>query len=230
MSFSRYAIYFVPAPSEDWAGFCTSWLGWNLVTGRTCDHPDIAGLPAPIARISQAPRKYGLHATLKPPFRLADGTTEANLRTACGTLASGLGPVQDPGLKIAQMGRFLALTGTGPGTDLSHLAERCVRDLDRFRAPLTQAEMNHRKSAGRLSLRQEQLLSEWGYPHVMEAFRFHITLTGRLPSDHTQAVKAILEVALDSDLPAPFVIHDIALVGETRDGNFHLIERFPLAG
>ena len=76
---------------------------------------------------------------------------------------------------------------------------------------------------------QEALLQRWGYPYVMEEFRFHLTLTGRLPVDKithwTDTARAHLP-----PLPAPFVMDVVALVAEREDGRFELIQRYTLAG
>ena len=69
MKFDRYAIYFTPQGSLAEAG--AAWLGWDLARGRTVAHPDVAGLD--VAALTETPRKYGLHATIKPPFVLAEG-------------------------------------------------------------------------------------------------------------------------------------------------------------
>src|SRR3546814_16854276 len=60
----------------------------------------------------------------------------------------------------------------------SDLAD-CVRAFDRFRAPPSETALARRRAAG-LSARQEANLQAWGYPYVMEDFRLHFTLTGRI--------------------------------------------------
>ncbi|MFC3118579.1 DUF1045 domain-containing protein [Jhaorihella thermophila] len=156
--------------------FATRWLGWDCTTGRTTVPPALDGLPRPWDEITNTPRHYGLHATIKPPFRLAEGVTLADLLTACAAFCATTRPVRLDGLKLTTLGRFLALRPVGDETALNALAARCVRDLEPFRAPLT-AEERARRAAG---LRPDLIrtLDRWGYPHVMEAFRFHITLTG----------------------------------------------------
>lgn len=103
-----------------------------------------------------------------------------------------------------------------------------MRDLDAFRAPAAEAELERRRKAG-LSPRQDALLAQWGYPYVMEEFRFHMTLTGRLPKDRIDGWADIAQRHLPA-LPTPFVIDQIALCGERADGRFELIHRYTLAG
>ena len=40
--------------------------------------------------------------------------------------------------------------------------------------------------------RQRDHLDRWGYPYVMEDFRFHMTLTGRLGAERRESVLAML--------------------------------------
>ncbi len=174
------------------------------------------------------PRKYGFHGTLKPPFRLADGATFEELKTAVAELAQDTCPAQAAGLELSALGRFLALTPTGDMTDLSRVAGACVRNLDQFRAPASQAELDRRRQSG-LTPRQEAHLLDWGYPYVFDDFKFHLTLTGRLPAEDVSHWRQTVLTQLP-DLPTPFEIADIALCGEREDGFFELIHRYALSG
>lgn len=227
MTPNRYAIYFLPDPSEDWAQFCTAWLGWDATAGAPVAHPDIPALGEPISALTAVPRRYGLHATLKPPFRLQAGKSPTALERAFDDLAARLSPVATSGLEITRLGRFLALTATGDLAALNALAASTVRDLDAFRAPPTAQELARRREA-QLSPAQDKTLARWGYPYVMEHFRFHITLTGKLPKDTLTTTQTVLTRHLEPLLPRPFNITELALVGEDDDGFFHLLKRVPL--
>ncbi|MDB6452728.1 DUF1045 domain-containing protein [Falsirhodobacter sp. 20TX0035] len=209
----RYAIYYLPPPGP-LARFGAEWLGWDPEAGIP------VGAPSPQEALVAEPRKYGLHATLKAPFRLA-GDRE-DLEGAVADLARDLSPVQPGPLKVVRIGRFLALVPQGDATALNAMAGRIVTALDPFRAPLTEAEIARRKPE-RLTPRQRELLNRWGYPFVMEEFRFHITLTG--PCDLEPEA---LEPRLAPVLPADFVIAEICLMGEDEDGMFHLLRRYPI--
>jgi len=228
VQFNRYAIYYTP-PKGALADFGASWLGWDLGTGQPVAHPDLPDLPHDIAELSQTPRKYGFHGTLKPPFRLAQDTDVDDLAQACATLCDTLAPLTLDGLELTRLGSFLAFTIPGQSTALSNLASEVVRQLDRFRAPPAPDELARRRKAN-LSPRQEALLVKWGYPYVMEEFRFHLTLTGRLPRREAEALRHTLAPHIQPLLPAPFRIDDLTLVGEDADGMFHEIQRFPLLG
>lgn len=229
MAYARYAVFYIPRADADWARTCTSWLGWDLNNSCSVVHPDVADLPLAVSEITRAPCKYGLHATLKPPFRLASDQTEDALSSACAALATDQKPIQLQSLAVTRMGRFLALCPLGATNMVNALAARCVSELDVYRAALTPAELERRRGNG-LSVRQEHNLTRWGYPHVMDLFRFHITLTGRLPKDMLESVEISLHGMLANQLPDPFHISDLALVGEDNTGLFHLIERYPLVG
>ncbi|MEL7278861.1 MAG: DUF1045 domain-containing protein [Pseudomonadota bacterium] len=227
MAYRRYAVYYTPPPGA-LADFGAAWLGWDLETGQSVAHPDIEGLPHPIDDITSVPRKYGFHATLKPPFRLAPGRSEADLTEAVRILGSRtLHPVTGLRLKLSVLGRFLALTAEGNTAQLGGLAAMCVETLDVFRAPPTEAELAKRRAGG-LSHSQETMLLKWGYPHVMDQFKFHMTLTGKLPKSALPDTQAALAKALASRLSEPFTLDQICVVGEDAEGRFHLIERHVL--
>jgi len=227
--FQRYAIYYSPPADAAWARFATHWLGWDMETGAKVPHRPVSGLPLPVQEITETPRKYGAHATIKPPFRLAGGMTREGLEAACAALCAAQAPLRMDGLALTRLGRFLALRPVGDTAALDALAARAVAALDPFRAPAPEAELARRRAAG-LSPAQEENLARWGYPYVMGEFRFHITLSGKLPKPALGAVEAALTRDLVPLLPAPFGIDDLALVGEDAEGRFHLIHRYALSG
>ena len=225
MTFTRYAIYYAPPAEAAWSKWATDWLGWDMEAGCATVLPDAGALD--VAAITATPRKYGLHATMKPPMRLATGTDEDALRAACAALAATRAPVRLEGVQVERLGRFLALRPLGDVSALNALAAACVTELDTFRAPASNAEIEKRRAAG-LSAEQDTNLIQWGYPYVLDQFRFHITLTGKLPKGDLPAVEDYLATELAPLLPQPFEINDLALMGEAEDGRFHLIQRYPL--
>lgn len=223
MPYTRYAIYYAPEPGA-LADFTARWLGWDPVLRVTTAHP---ALVPNIAELVAEPQKYGFHGTIKPPFRLAEGRGEADLKASLDQVAGDLAPVVLPGLRLGPIGGFLALTPRGDLDPLNILAARVVRDLDPLRAPMTAEDRARRKPAS-LTPRQVSLLDRWGYPYVMEEFRFHLTLTGRIDAETAAGVQAALAPVLEPILPTPFVIRDLCLFGEAADGRFHLLHRAPI--
>jgi len=226
--FRRYAIYYAPRDGA-FAGAVASWLGWDPVRGGPVAHPRLEGLPASVADLTAEPRKYGFHGTIKAPFRLAEGVARGDLESAVAALAAGLRPVVLPGLRLAALKGFVALLPEGDEADLLELGAEVVTRLDPLRAALTEAEVARRRPE-RLTPRQRDLLECWGYPYVMEEFRFHLTLTGPLDPAAMGAVVAALGPWLAPVLPRPFAIEDLCLFGEDAAGRFHLLSRHALTG
>ena len=206
------------------ADFGAAWLGWDVAKGRDTPQPDVPGLHD----ITMTPRKYGFHGTLKPPFRLAEGRTLDGLDATARSVAAKCTPAECDGLALRTLGHFLALTPVGDRTSLQVIAEACVRDLDAFRATPTPAELARRRQTG-LTERQEILLTNWGYPYVLEEFQFHLTLSGKLAGDTITDWQKTIARHLP-ELPCPFVVDQISLCGERSDGRFELIHRYTLTG
>lgn len=224
--FTRFALYYAPPPGP-LAEFTAAWLGWDAATGAAMPHPALQGVPFDIAGVTAAPRKYGFHGTLMAPFRLAEGVGAGDLDHACAALAQRLEPVTLEGLELSRLGSFLALTPVGDRGALNALAAACVEAADPLRAALTAADLA-RRAPERLTARQRAHLLRWGYPYVMDEFRFHLTLTGSLPDDEADAVASALAPLLAPLLPRPFDVRDICLFGEDAAGRFHLLRRYAL--
>lgn len=220
----RFAVYYAP-PAGAFADRAAAWLGRDAITPEPVPHPDL-GLP--LAEITTDPRRYGFHATLKPPFRLAQGQTETGLHLALDLMARRLPRVQLQALQIDELGGFLALTPVGDVAELQELAAALVTELDPFRATLTEAEIARRRPES-LSPRQRELLDLWGYPYVLEEFRFHMTLTDRLKGARAAKAKAAAQTWFGPVLPTPFEINEICLFGECEDGTFELCHRYALS-
>ncbi|WP_366942587.1 DUF1045 domain-containing protein [uncultured Tateyamaria sp.] len=225
--FTRYAVYYTPAAGTPLAGFGADWLGWDSAAGVGRAHLPVDGVD--LAEITATPRKYGFHATIKPPFRLAKDRTAEALSAALERLCDAAPAVALEGLKVSRLGRFLALVPVGDTEPLARLAGSVVQELDPFRAPPTEAELAKRRSA-RLSPAQEANLQAWGYPYVMDQFRFHMTLTGRLDATTLERAEAALAAPLAALRLSPYPINGLTLFGDDAQGMFHQIERFALRG
>ena len=227
---SRYAIYVVP---DDNALFqrASRWLGWDCVAAEALYPPSEDELANPtdldIRAVSATPRKYGFHGTIKPPFSLAEGVDEAMLFDQAQKLASSLEPIALNGLEIRAIGGFLALVPQATSTALNDLAACFVTDLDHCRQPANPAELARRRAAG-LTPRQEEMLVAWGYPYVLDEFRFHLTLSGRLDEDKIATARDMLSEWIGPVVPNPCRIDRLALVEEGDDGRFRLGQWLPL--
>lgn len=226
--YKRYAIYYAPDPGP-LADFGAAWLGWDAEAGTARAHLRLQGLPMRISELTATPRRYGFHATIKPPFRMVEGSDIALLHRSAAALAGQLKPVLIDGLTLSRLSGFLALTPRGDTRALNALAGSVVQALDGFRAPLSQAELAGR-DLDRLSARQRRFLGRWGYPYVMEEFRFHMTLTGPLKDPEADRTRAVLAQVLEPLIDRPLRIASLCLFGEAEDGRFHNLHRYTLSG
>jgi putative phosphonate metabolism protein len=190
--FPRYAIYFAADADSALSRFGAELLGYDAHTGGELPFPDEALRTVPDWRdITADPRKYGFHATLKAPMALAPGKTEAELAAACATFAGQARPIPLIRPVVDSISGFIAVIPAEPVAELQQLAADCARDFDSFRAPLG-AEDRARRKPEKLTERQRDYLDRWGYPYVMEEFRFHMTLTGRLDAERRRPILEML--------------------------------------
>ena len=222
----RIALYWAPEADDPLHAAGSTWLGRDAATGAALPQPSLPGLD--LVEATADPRGYGLHATLKPPFRLADGYAAA--RDATAALAARLAPFDLPPLAVHDLDGFLALRETAPCPALHAFADACVEALDAHRAPATEAEIARRRPE-RLPPRQRAHLDRWGYPYVFEEWRFHVTLTRRLKPEE----KAVILPAVSAHLgDAPAIsrrVSAISLFVQPAPGApFTIAERLPLRG
>ena len=214
----RYALYFAPLAGSALARFGESWLARPVLGGF-----DAARLLA----LTEAPRHYGFHGTLKPPFHLADACDAAQLRRALAGFAARQAAFDIPSLRLCAIGDFLALIPSEPTPALSALAKACVAEFDAYRAPPEAAELAKRHAAG-LTPRQAELLARWGYPYVMDEFRFHLTLTGPIADGAERSRLADMLAPVVAPLLGQAVpVRELCLFHQPeRAAPFRLAERF----
>jgi len=190
--FPRYAIYFAAGADNALSRFGAELLGYDAYTGDELPFPGDALRVAPDWRdVTSDPRKYGFHGTLKAPMALASGKTEAELMAACAAFAETARSIPVIRPVVDTISGFIAVIPAELVEALQQLAADCARDFDPFRPPLT-AEDRARRKPEKLSERQRDYLDRWGYPYVMEEFRFHMTLTGRLDAERRGPILEML--------------------------------------
>lgn len=231
MAAPRFAIYL--APGEPFRSFGAQWLGRDADAGVPLPLPKDLG-PRPDAWVA-APAHYGLHATLKPPFRLAAGTDAPMLDAAARDFARGRDAFHAR-LTLRALRGFLAwCLDDGTERHDSHdshegarqmhaLADSCVRAFEPFRAPPTEAELRKRKP-DQLTAAQRRMLEAWGYPYVFETFTFHITLTGMLDAAAQAAALAQLAPASQMLCATPMHVDGIAVFVQPEPGADFLVAR-----
>jgi putative phosphonate metabolism protein len=229
-SFPRYAIYYAPEHGGDLDRFGTELLGYDAWTGNDAAFAaDIVRLVPDWPELTRDPRKYGLHATLKAPMSLAPGRSEAELLAACGTFAGKARTIPVVRPVVDAISGFIAVVPAQASAELTRLAADCVIELDSFRAPLTPEDRARRKPSA-LTERQRSYLDRWGYPHVMEEFGFHMTLTGRLAAERLEPVLAMLRDRFSARGPETLCIDCIALFRQDNANcRFRVLQDWALA-
>ncbi len=226
----RYAIYFTPQRGHPLSRLAAKWLGRDPFSGETSAPPEIDRLSsAEIAYHTAAARRYGFHATLKAPFRLAESETEASLNKAMEMFAGTIAPVIIPRVEIRQLDNFLALVPAAPLPALNRLADDVVSAFEPFRGPLTDAEIE-RRGPDSLSPVEFRNLLRWGYPYVFEASRFHMTLTGRVTPEESPRVRAAIEEFFGAVLDDPVTVDGLALFVEHEAGAPFCVQSYHCLG
>jgi putative phosphonate metabolism protein len=226
---ARHAIYWAPEPGTALAAIGARWLGREEQSERPLPRQTINGFDdRELDAITREPRRYGLHATLKPPFRLAAEVTPPMLEEAVAAFAEQQMPITIPSLRVARIGDFIALMPTVRSAAIDALAASCVEHFDRFRAPLNTEELARRRR-NPLTKRQESNLGRWGYPYLMADFRFHVTVTGPVDAALAERLLPALKRLFAPATMAPPAINEIALfVQPTPESPFQLARRFGL--
>jgi phosphonate metabolism protein PhnN/1,5-bisphosphokinase (PRPP-forming) len=225
----RHAVYFAPAVDGDLWRLASRVIGRDAVTGEALPFPDAAPCDAADwSALTDEPRRYGFHATLKAPFELADGTDEALLIDAARAFAAERRGFTVADLSVRAVKTFVALTPDARNAELDRLAADCVVAFEPFRAPLSPQERARRvKSLSDPA--HVASVDRWGYPWVFEDFRFHMTLTGPVPDVRRDSVAAGL-AALFRDVARPLRVDAIAVFRQDhRAAPFRIVARLPFS-
>jgi Protein of unknown function (DUF1045) len=231
MAAARYALYLAPPPDTPLWAFGSRVLGYDAATGL--DVPGFAPrhvAPDAWAELTERPRLYGFHATLKAPFALAAGGARTDLEEALAAFclqrsSFDLGPLAVQALAIGEGPGFAALVQTRPSPELEALERDAVVGFDRFRAPPTDDEILRRKPE-RLSSRQRDSLLRYGYPFLGPDYRFHMTLSGATP-EAAEVADRLADAMANAIGPAHLRVDAIVLFTQPAPGvRFRIARRF----
>jgi putative phosphonate metabolism protein len=224
---ARYALYYAPPRHSPWWRIGCEWLQRDPQTGASLAPPAVAGLGSqPLAELTSAPRGYGWHATLYPPFACAPGIAPADVLASAMRWAARQTPFALP-VTAGTLGGCVALcpADAPAATAVAVLAAAAVPVFHPLRAKPDAAELA-RRSAHDLSPRQQALLEKWGYPFVLDEYRFHMTLSNRIAAAHADALLAWWRPRLAQLGPLP--IDGAALFTQSGPGApFVLWHRLP---
>ena len=225
----RYALYFAPAADDPLNLTAAEWLGRDAHDNDGYARVAEGGLSAAeLDALTADPRRYGFHATLKAPFHLAAGQSEADLLEAMEAFAADTSAFDIPSVIIGQLGHFFALVPESLYPPLQEYAAKVVETFEPFRAPLSEEDIARRKP-DTLPPRQRENLLNWGYPYVFDDFRFHMTLTGPVPEAQAPAMTAILNRRFADFIGRPVRIDGLVLFVEPERGAPFLVHsRLPL--
>jgi len=197
----RYAVYFAPNPGS------LGWLAGSHWLGRCA-------------------------ALLQPLQQLAIDADWITLHQAVQEVARGLQPFVLPPLQVQRIDDFLALVPPAlhpANAQIQETAATCVTALQPLAAPLSDTDLARRRAAG-LTTRQDALLQQWGYPFVLDEFRFHMSLTGSLAEIDAPTQSLVFEAAQEffSDLPI-LKFNSLALFAEPTPGaDFVLLDHLEM--
>lgn len=224
---SRYAVYFAPAAGGPLAEKAAAWLGRDAYSDTARARPPFPALAdLDLDALTADPRSYGFHATLKAPFELAPGRSEAELLAFAETFAWGQDAFEAD-IAPQALGRFLAFRLTGPSAPMAALHAACVRDFEPFRAPLSDFDLARRRKSP-LTPEQDERLVAWGYPHVFDDFRFHMTLTNSIRDEAVR--ERVLAALVDHFAPETgrYRFDGVAVFRQaSREAPFTVAARFP---
>ena len=193
------------------------WLGRGVAGNPVTPLVPAGWTRAAVDAMTVDARRYGFHGTLKAPFRLAEGRTPEELDAAVARFAAGTASAEIPSLTLARLGPFFALVPGAAAPGLDALADEVVKEFDDFRAPANEAELA-RRNPDALTPRQRELLTAWGYPYVLDEFRFHLTLTDRIPTEERPRVERTLSDWFAPVLGAAVPVDALALFKEAAPG------------
>jgi Protein of unknown function (DUF1045) len=234
MSSARYAIYLAPPPDTPLWMFGSRVLGYDAVADK-----EVAGFaptgfdPARWRHMTERPRTYGFHATLKAPFRLSANTSLTALEDELSAFGSmtppfDLGPLAVRAITVGHDG-FVALTPLRDMSELAVLERRVVHGFDRFRAPLTDDDLRKRDPE-KLTVRQRESLLSLGYPYVGPDYRFHMTLSGVVP-DAADVADSLADAMANGIGTAHLKADALVLFcQESRSERFRVVRRFDFLG
>jgi hypothetical protein len=224
----RAALFAVPGSvsghdsSNLLADRAEQWLGRSAV-GNTVTVSTPLGWTRPsVDAITVDARRYGFHATLKAPFTLNADRSLDDLVRSTAAFAAAHPAVVIPKLTLACIDSFFALVPGKSAEPLLALAAEIVTIFDEFRAAPDATDLRRRNIAG-MTNRQRELFELWGYPYVLDQYRFHMTLTDRIATKHQAAVEGVLTGWFAEYLGADIPVTGLAVFTERERGASFLL-------
>jgi len=219
----RFSAYYAPELADPLHAAGSAWLGRDATGAAVGPGPDVD------PEVTADARRYGFHATLKPPMALRPGHAEADVVAALAEVTAGVPAFELPPLTLDDWQGFLCLRQASPSVAMQALSDVVVAGLDPLRQPPDGAELSRRRGGG-LDPAREANLRRWGYPDVFATWTFHITLSRRLDVATMARVRPLAQAWFEPALAVPRTVASVAVFRQpTPDEPFRMSFRTPLA-
>ena len=234
--YSRYAIYYAPPKESNLEEFGRYWFGWDPINAKSINNKQrinylngfgIKNLKNIDKNVLIA-RKYGFHGTLIPPFKLNKNYSTKTLFKKTEKIAKKFKKFKFYKFKLKKINNFYAFVQNKKNNNINKLSNRLVRELFKFRSPLTKKEID-RRNPSKLSKFQLNILYKWGYPYLMSEFKFHMTLASEVTGNKLYSELKKIENNKEIILNEINNFDKIYIFGENQKGMFENLENFSLS-
>jgi len=234
--YSRYAIYYAPPKESNLEEFGRYWFGWDPINAKSINNKQrinylngfgIKNLKNIDKNVLIA-KKYGFHGTLIPPFKLNKNYSTNTLFKKTEEIAKKLKKFKFYKFKLKKINNFYAFVQNKKNNNINKLSNRLVRELFKFRSPLTKKEID-RRNPSKLSKLQLNILYKWGYPYLMSEFNFHMTLASEVTGNKLYLELKKIERNKEIILNEINNFDKIYIFGENQKGMFENLENFSLS-
>ena len=234
--YSRYAIYYAPPKESSLEEFGRYWFGWDPLNAKLINNKQrinylngfgIKNLKNIDKNVLIA-KKYGFHGTLIPPFKLNKNYSTNTLFKKTEEIAKKLKKFKFYKFKLKKINNFYAFVQNKKNNNINKLSNRLVRELFKFRSPLTKKEID-RRNPSKLSKLQLNILYKWGYPYLMSEFNFHMTLASEVTGNKLYLELKKIERNKEIILNEINNFDKIYIFGENQKGMFENLENFSLS-
>lgn len=234
--YSRYAIFYAPPKESNLEEFGRYWFGWDPLNAklinnkRRINYLNRFGIKnlINIDKNVLIAKKYGFHGTLIPPFKLNKNYSTNTLFKKTEEIAKKLKKFKFYKFKLKKINNFYAFVQNKKNNNINKLSNRLVRELFKFRSPLTKKEID-RRNPSKLSKLQLNILYKWGYPYLMSEFNFHMTLASEVTGNKLYLELKKIERNKEIILNEINNFDKIYIFGENQKGMFENLENFSLS-
>lgn len=129
MECERYAIWFIPPEDSPLARFGRAWTGWCPESGSRQKGGALSRFADLHANLPAHLRLGGLHVSISPSFRLAEGRSPWALERALAEFAASMSPITLPPLRLEIKGTRVRLAFDPAPLALTELAAAVAEAL-----------------------------------------------------------------------------------------------------